>query len=150
MKIEFVLGARIAVLEIGATGAADQQRVAGEHPVAHTEAVGIVGVAGRVEHVEAQPLDLELVALGDAHRNDVDPRLLAHHGDAVGAVAQRPEPGDMVGVQMRVDRLHQPQIELVHQLQVAVDLFQHRIDDQRLAAAPASQQIAVCRRDAVE
>ena len=65
-------------------------------------------------------------------------------------VAQRPEPGDMVGVQMRVDRLHQPQIELVHQLQVAVDLFQHRIDDQRLAAAPAGEQIGVGPRDAVE
>ena len=30
-----VLRARIAVLEIGAAGAADQQRVAGEHPVRH-------------------------------------------------------------------------------------------------------------------
>ena len=36
------------------------------------EAVGIVGVAGRVEHVEARALDVELVAIGDAHRDDVD------------------------------------------------------------------------------
>ncbi len=52
----FILRARVAVLEIGAAGAADQQRVAGEHAVAHQEAVGIVGVAGRVEHVHARGL----------------------------------------------------------------------------------------------
>ena len=84
-----VLGAGIAVLEVGAAGAADEQRVAGEHAVAEMEAVGIVGVAGRIEHVEAQALDAELVAVGDPHRHDVDLALLAHHGDAAGAVAQR-------------------------------------------------------------
>ena len=76
--------------------------------------------------------------------------MLAHHGDAVRAVAQRAEPGDVVGMQVRVDRLDQLEIELVHELQVAVDLLQHRIDDQRLAAAPAGEQIAVGAGDAVE
>ena len=84
-----VLGAGIAVLEIGAAGAADEQRVAGEHPIAEMEAVGIVGVAGRVEHVEAQALDAELVAVGDPHRHDIDLALLAHDGHAARAVAQR-------------------------------------------------------------
>ena len=49
-----VLRACVAVLEIGAAGAADEQRVAGEHAVAHEETVGIVGMAGRVEHVDAR------------------------------------------------------------------------------------------------
>ena len=145
-----VLRARIAVLEIGAAGAADQQRVAGEHAVAHQEAVGIVGVAGRVEHVERDALDRELVAFGEPHRHHVDLALLAHHGDAVGAVAQRAEPGDVVGMQMGVDRLDQLEVELVDELEVAVDLLQHRIDDQRLAAAPAGEQIGVGAGDAVE
>ena len=114
------------------------------------EAVGIVGVAGRVEHVEAHALDLELVAFGDAHRDHVGLGLLAHHGDAMGAVAQRAEPGDVVGVQMRVDRLDQLEIELADELQIAVDLLEHRIDDQRLAAAPAGEQIGVGAGDAVE
>ena len=51
---------------------------------------------------------------------------------------------------MRVDGLDQLEVELVDQLQVAVDLLQHRIDDQRLAAAPAGEQIGVGARDAVE
>ena len=131
----FVLRARVAVLEIGAAGAADQQRVAGEHAVAHQEAVGIVGVAGRVQHVDAEALDGELVAFGEPHRHHVGLGVLAHHRDAMGAVAQRAEAGDVVGVQMGVDRLDQLEVEFADQLQIAIDLLQHRVDDQRLAAA---------------
>ena len=66
------------------------------------------------------------------------------------AVAQRAEAGDVVGVQMGVDRLHQPEIELLHQLQIAVDLLEHGIDDERFAAAAARQHVAIGARDAVE
>jgi hypothetical protein len=61
----------------------------------------------------------------------------------MGAVAQRPKAGDVVGMQVRVHRLNQPQIELFHELQIAIDLLQHRIDDQRLAARSAGQQVGV-------
>jgi hypothetical protein len=100
-------------------------------------------VAGRVEHVEAQALDVEPVTLRDAHRDHVDAALLAHHGDAMRAVAQRPEAGDVVGVQVRVHRLDELQVELSDELQVAVDLFQDGIDDEGLAAAPAGEEIGV-------
>ncbi len=98
-----VLRARVAVLEVGAAGAADQQRVAGEDAVAHHEAVGVVGVAGRVQHVHADAFDLKLVAFGKPHRHHVGLGVLAHHRDAMGAVAQRAEAGDVVGMQMGVD-----------------------------------------------
>src|SRR5271170_2639374 len=65
-------------------------------------------------------------------------------------VTQRAEAGDVVGVQMGVDRLDQPQIELLHQLEIAVDLLEHRIDDERLAAAAAGEDVAIGARDAVE
>ena len=42
------------------------------------------------------------------------------------------------------------QIELAQQLAIAVDLFQHGIEDQRLAAGAAGQQIAVGAGNAVE
>ena len=84
------LRARIAVLKIGATGAADQQSIAGEDPVGEQERIGIVGVAGRVEHVEPQTFDLDPVAFGDPHRDDIGMGLFAHHRDAMGAIAQRP------------------------------------------------------------
>jgi hypothetical protein len=55
----------------------------------------------------------------------------------------------LVGVQMRVDGLYQLEFELAHELQIAVDLG-HRIDDQRLAAMPAGNEIGVGAGKAVE
>ena len=145
-----VLRPGAAVLEVGAAGAADQQRVAGEHAVAHQEAVGIVGVAGRVQHIQGDALDGQLVALGDAHGHHVDLGHVAHDGDAMRAVAQRAEPGDVVGMDVRIHGLDQLEVQLVDELQIAVDLLQHGIDDDRLAAAAAGHQVAVGAGDAVE
>ena len=58
-------------------------------------------------------------------------------------VTQRAEPGDVVSVQMRVDGLYELEIEFVIEMQIAVDLLQDRIDDQRLAAAAAREQIGI-------
>ena len=87
---------------------------------------------------------------GDPHGDHVGVGVLAHHGDAMGAVAQRAQPGDMVGVQMGVDGLDQLEVELADQLQIAVDPLEHRIDDQRLAAVPAGDEIGVGARRGVE
>ena len=93
---------------------------------------------------------MTLAAFRHAHGDDVGVRLLAHHRDAIGAVAQRTQSGDVVGVQMRVDGLYQLEFALAHELQIAVDLLQHRIDDQRLAAMPAGNEIGVSAGNAVE
>ena len=93
-----VLHARIAILKIRAAGAADQQRIAGEDAIFQKITVGIVSVARRIDHIERHAFDVDLVAFGDAHRHNVNAALLAHHGDAMGAIAQRAEAGDVVGV----------------------------------------------------
>jgi hypothetical protein len=146
----FVLRPRAAILKVGAAGAADQKRVAGEDPVAHQIAVGIVGVAGRVHRVEREALDRDPVAVRHPHRHHVGLALLAHDGDAVGAVAQFAKPGDMIGMQMGVDGLDQLEVEFAQQLAIAVSFFQHGIEDQRLAAMPAGEQITVGAGNAVE
>ena len=138
-----VLRARVAVLEVGPAGAPDEERVAGEHPVAHQEAVGVVGVAGRVEDVERHALDGQFVALLQPHRHHIDLAAFAHDGHAMGAITQCAEPGDMIGVQMGIDGLDQLEIKFVHELEVTVDLLQYGIDDQRLAPAPAGQEVGV-------
>src|SRR6202040_1041326 len=74
----------------------------------------------------------------------------ADHGNAIGAVAQRAQSGNVIGMQMGVDCLDQFQIELTNELQVAVHLFTDWIDDQRLAAGPAGENIRVRSRRAVE
>ena len=90
-----------------------------------------------------QSRDPDALALGDPHGDDVGVRLLAHDRDAVRAVAQRAEAGNMISVQMRIDGFDEPHVELLQKLEVTLDLFQHRIDDQRLAAASAGKHIRV-------
>ena len=51
---------------------------------------------------------------------------------------------------MGVDRLHQAQVQFAHELEVTVDLFQHRVDDQCFPAAPAGEQVSVSPRGLVE
>src|SRR6185436_3696249 len=68
----------------------------------------------------------------------------------MGAVAQRAEARDVIGMQMGIDRLNQLEVELANELQVALDLFQYGIDDQRFAATPAGEQVGVGARNAVE
>ena len=100
-------------------------------------------MARRIKRFEAQAFDTDPVAIGDADGDHVGLGLLAHHRDAARALAQRVEPGDVVGMEMRVDRLHQPEIELLEQLDIAVDPLQHGIDDERLASMAAGEKIAI-------
>ena len=103
-------GAWVTVLEIGAAGAADQEGVAGEDPVLHQEAVGFVRVARRVDGPKADPLDVDVVAVRDPDRNDVGLALPAHDGRAAGPVAQGPQAGDVVGVDVGVQGLDQLEV----------------------------------------
>ena len=107
-------------------------------------------MARRVQDIETEPLDVDALAFRHPHGDDVGVRSLAHHRDAVGAVAQRRRARDVIGVQMRVERLDQLEIKLAHQLEIALDPLQNRIDDQRLAAMPAGDEISVSARHAVE
>src|SRR5262252_5724658 len=107
-------------------------------------------MAGRIEHIEAQAFNIDAVAFHHAHGHNVRMGLLAHDCDAMGAVAQIAKPSDVVGMQMRIYRLDQIQIELADDQKITINLFQHRINDQRLAAMPASQEISVRARNAVE
>src|SRR5690348_17243182 len=107
-------------------------------------------MTGRIEHIEAQTFNIDAVAFRHAHGHNVRMGLLAHHRNAMGAVTQRTQSSDMVGVQMRIYRLDQSEIELTHELQITVNLFQHRINDQRLAAIPAGQEVSVGARNAVK
>ena len=53
-------------------------------------------------------------------------------------------------MQMGVDGFNQFEIEFTNELEIAVHLFQDRIDDQRLAARSAGENISVSSRCAVE
>src|SRR5262249_59496084 len=65
-------------------------------------------------------------------------------------VGRRAQAGEMVGMKVRVHRLDQLEVELADELDVTVDLLQHWIDDQRLAPAPAGDEVGVSAGHAVE
>ena len=138
-----VLLERVAVLEVGAAGAPDQQRIAGKDAVLHREAVGLGGVARRVQRAQADALDLDRIAVADAHRDHVDRRLPAHHGDALGPVAEFRHAADVVGMDVGIHDLGEGEPELVEQRKVALNLLLNGVDDERLAARAAAQQVGV-------
>ena len=104
----------------------------------------------RIEYIEAHAFDSELVAFSEPHRNDVGFGLLAHDGDAMGAVTQCTKPGNVIGVQVSIDRFNQLEIQFLHQLEIAIDFLQHRVDDQRFAARPTGEQVRVGSGDLIK
>ena len=76
--------------------------------------------------------------------------LLAHDRDALRALTQCGKAGDMVGMQVCVDGLYQPEVQLLEELNVAINLFEDRVDDKRLSTVPARDEIAVGTLDAIE
>ena len=56
---------------------------------------------------------------------------------------KRAEPGDVVGMQMGVNRLDKLEVEFPYELEIAAHLFQHRVNDESFAAEPARDKIAV-------
>src|SRR4029077_2411201 len=107
-------------------------------------------MARGVEDVEPYAFNLDAIALRDPHRYDVGLGLLAHHRDAMRAIAECAEPGNVIGVQMGVDSFYELQVELAYELQITLHLFQNRIDNQRLAARPAGEDIGVSYGGVVE
>ena len=64
---------RVAARQVGAAGAADQQGVAGEDAVLADQAHRVGGVAGRVQHLQAQLAEDDRLAVVDAHRRSRAP-----------------------------------------------------------------------------
>jgi hypothetical protein len=132
-KEGFILRTWVSVLEVSATGSSDQKGVTRENAVRQEEAIGVVGMARRVEHIECDSFDLNLVTLGDAHRHDINTAVFAHYRDALGVVTERTKSSDVIRMEVCVHRFHQLQIELADQLKIAIYLLKNWIDDQRLA-----------------
>jgi hypothetical protein len=65
-------------------------------------------------------------------------------------VSQSAEAGNMIGVQMRIDCFDELKIQLLQELDISVNLFEHRIDDECLPTPPAGKEIAVGAGNAIE
>ena len=106
--------------------------------------IGIVGVARRIDDVEDDALDVELVAV--AHRRiETTSALVFSPITVMQWVWSRSAPSPVIWSACRCvsTALTSLQVELVDEMHIAVDLLEHGIDDQRLAAWPACEQIGI-------
>jgi len=62
-------------------------------------------VAGVYSTSSRKSFDLDAIAFGNAHGDDIGVGHFAHHGDGNGCGRAAHQAGDVIGVQMRVDSL---------------------------------------------
>ena len=136
---------RIALLEVGAPAAPDQQRVAGERDALLVTDVGDTarGMTGRLQHLERVAAEADDVAGGDAPIRGEHARAGAHDDLAAESLAQQPGTGHVIRVDVGLERGDQAQFELGDQLRVATDLLAHGVDQHRLARGLVGEQIGV-------
>jgi len=110
----------------------------------------VVGVAGGVDRRQFDRAHPERRAVDDA---DVGARqrVECRTGDAAaGDVLQLLRRGDVVGVDVRLDREREREAEAVQLGEVAFPGRQHRIDQQRLARFLAAEEVGVGAGDRLE
>jgi len=136
---------RVPLLEVRASGAADQQRVAREDlgAVGGHERQAAGGVTRRRAHVErlrAEPDDVTVP------QREVYVRRVVRGRQSDPAAERRfhePCARDVVGVTVRVERVEEREAELANQRGVAGVLLEHRIDERGLAGARVGEQVRV-------
>ena len=106
--------AGVALLEVGATAAADEHRVAGEDHrlVVEHEAQAAVGVAGGGAYGQGVPTEAHRVAVADVPVSAARPALGRHHRAGAQALTDVRGAGDVVGVHVGLDGVDQLQVEL--------------------------------------
>ncbi len=144
--------AGVALLEIGAARATDHYTVAGEGHALVVEHVGhaAAGMARRRPDLER--------ALAEGHaiavlQHEVGTRRTAGVGQrdpAAQPILHQPRAGDMIGVDMGLERPQELQPQLGHKRRIAPDLLEDGIDHHRLACRRAAQQVGVGRRYGIE
>ena len=137
--------AGVALLEVAAAAAADQQGVAGEDHglVGQHITHATVGMARSGTGLQFDTLHTKALTMV---QGQVDMFCLNHPGRgdlAAGVLFEQPGGGDVIGMGMGVDHQLQVQVEFTQERQIALHLFIDRVDQQRFAALLIGQQIAV-------
>jgi hypothetical protein len=102
--------------------------------------------------VNAERLGAEAddVAVTHHHVRAFRARLGSDHDAAAEPLLQEPRRGDVVGVDVGLERVEEPEAELVDQCGVARDLLEDAVDEDRLARGLVGEEIRPRRRLRVE
>src|SRR6185436_2853411 len=143
---------RVALLEIRATTAANQQAVPGkghafilEH-VSHASA----GMTRRGPNLQMTRAEFDLVALPQITIGALSTAAFSHCDAAAELLFENPGPCDMVRVNMGLERTAQTQVEFAQQRCIPSRLFENRVDQHGFATVAVAQKIGVGRRRRIE
>ena len=138
-------------VQVGPADVADQQRVAAEHqprlvvaaaPVG--DRVGVMGgrVAGRRDRRHDRVAELDHLAVGERDVLELDPGARRQVGGRAGALDERRQPGDVVGLHVRLEHRDDRRADRGRRREVVVDEIDVRVDDRELAVRRAAEQVA--------
>ena len=145
-------GARVALLEIGAAAAADQQAVARECQALVVEDVSDapLRMAGGRAHFEVAVAEAHAVAVLEVAVGALRAARFRESDAAADALAQEPCARHMVRMDVGLERHHEEQVDLADQRDIAPRLLEHRIDEHRLARARVGEHVRVGGRLRIE
>ena len=110
----------------------------------------VVGVARGVERLQRECAEADRLAFADLQISTRRRALFGDRGERSACLPQPGGTGHVVGVDVGLDGVFEDQAELIEQRQVALDSFEHRIDQYRLARLIAPDQISVGRRHRIK
>src|SRR5258705_5143067 len=136
---------RVALLEIGAPAATDQQTVPGK---CHAFIVKHVGqtpdcVTRRGADLKMAFAEFDLVALRKITVGTLGATALRQCDPAAELPLQNPCARNMVRVDMGFQRAHQAQLEFAQQRRVPTRLLKDRVDQYRLATAAVAEKVGI-------
>ena len=98
---------------------------------------------GCVDCSQPNTVDIQGLVIRQIVVDAIGPAELTHDSAALRGIAQRSQGGHVIGMCMRIQRMHQTDIQLCQQLQIGRHLLTNRVHEQGFAATSACQQIAV-------
>src|SRR5258706_4902934 len=139
--------ARIAVLKIRAPAAADEQAVARERHalVVEHERETAMGVTGRGADLERALAETDAVAVREIGIGARRPALRRERDAAAQALLQERSAGDVIGVNVGFEGAYELQPQLGDQGLIAAYLLEYGIDQNRVPALAAAQEIGIGR-----
>ena len=147
-RARHVLDGVLAVrVQVGAAGVADQQRVAGEHQprlvaaraIGHHVGVMRERVAGRGDGLHLGVAERDDLAVGERDVVELDARALGQVRGRAGARDELGQPGDVVGLHVRLEHRDDRHALALGERDVVVDEVGVRVDDRELRRGSCSR-----------
>ena len=143
---------RIALLEVSAAGAADHEAIACEREAGVIENIrqAATGMARCGAHLKVPRAERDPVVVAQQPVGAFRSARGRHRDLATELALEPPGAGDVIGVNVGLERRNRRESQLAQQGRIALPVLEHGIDHQRLARRGVAQKIGVGGRGGIE